>query len=74
MTLNEIKSIDREYLLPREVAAVLGCNPYTINVWAKQDPAGLGFPTIVMGTRVRIPKQPFIAYMTGRMAEDRETL
>lgn len=66
MTLADINAIDREYLLPREVAAVLGCDPQGIRVWAKQNPEGLGFPVVVIGKRVRIPKAAFVAYMTGQ--------
>ena len=65
MTLEEIRDYPKEVLTPAQIAPILGCSPYTINVSAKQRPDGLGFPTIIMGTRVRIPKQPFIAYMTG---------
>lgn len=66
MTLDDVKAIDREYLIPREVAAVLGTNDQSIRVWARQCPEGLGFPTICIGNRVKIPKAGFIAYMDGR--------
>lgn len=65
MTLNEIKSLDREYLTPAEVASVLGCDPQGIRVFAKQNPQGLGFPTCVVGSRVKIPRRPFLRFMTG---------
>lgn len=68
MTLEEIRAIDREYLLPREVAAVLGTDPYSISVWAKQRPEELGFPVIRIGTRTKIPKRAFLAYMEGGAA------
>jgi len=71
MTLEQIKAIDREYLLPREVAEVLGTTGQGIRVWARQRPEGLGFPTICVGNRVKIPKAGFIAYMTG-MTERRK--
>lgn len=67
MTLDDIKAIDREYLIPREVAEVLGTNGQSIRVWARQCPEGLGFPTIIIGNRVKIPKQAFVAYMEGRV-------
>ena len=63
MKLSDIEAIDREYLLPREVAAVLGCDPQGIRVWARQRPQELGFPVVVIGSRVRIPKQGFLTYM-----------
>ena len=69
MTLEEIRAIDREYLLPREVAAVLGTDPYSISVWAKQRPEELGFPVIRIGTRTKIPKRAFLKYMEGGAAQ-----
>jgi hypothetical protein len=30
-----------------------------------QDPSKLGFPVIVAGRRVKVPKAPFIKYMRG---------
>lgn len=66
MTLQDLKAIDREYLIPREVAAVLGTDGQSIRVWARQCPEGLGFPTVCIGNRVKIPKAGFIAYMEGR--------
>lgn len=68
MTLQDIKAIDREYLLPREVASVLGCTDQGIRVWARQRPADLGFPVVVVGHRTKIPKAGFIAYMEGKEA------
>lgn len=66
MTLEDVKAIPREYLIPREVAAVLGTDGQSIRVWARQCPEGLGFPTVCVGNRVKIPKAGFIAYMEGR--------
>lgn len=66
MTLDDVKAIPREYLIPREVAEVLGTDGQSIRVWARQCPEGLGFPTVCVGNRVKIPKAGFIAYMEGR--------
>jgi len=66
MTLDDVKAIPREYLIPREVAAVLGTDGQSIRVWARQCPEELGFPTVCIGNRVKIPKAGFIAYMEGR--------
>lgn len=71
MTLEELEGLDREYLIPREVAGVLGCAPYAINVMAKQCPERLGFPVTFIGRRARIPKRPFVNYMRyGRCESD----
>ena len=74
MTLTELAGMaDKPYLLPREVGALLNIQPYTINV-AAQNPdtrAKLGFPVIITGTRVRIPRVPFLQFMgyTGEIAQ-----
>ena len=63
MTLDDVRKIDREYLLPSEVAAVIGCDPQAIRVWARQRPQELGFPTICVGNRTKIPKIAFLRHM-----------
>ncbi len=64
MTMQEILRSDKDFLTPEDVREVLGCMPYSINVQAKEDPAKLGFPVIVIGTRVKIPRLGFIHFMT----------
>lgn len=63
MTLQEIMDSDKVFLLTEDVAEVLGCKPYSINVQAQQDPAKLGFPVCVTGSRVRIPRIGFLHWM-----------
>ena len=66
MTLSELAGMPNKlYLIPREVGELLNMNPYNINV-AAQNPEyreKLGFPVIVTGTRVRIPRIPFLRFM-----------
>ena len=64
-TLQEVKDCPKDILVPTDIAPLLNCKAYNINVAAKQDPALLGFPVIVMGSRVRIPKAGFIRFMEG---------
>lgn len=63
MTLEEIKALDREYLLPREVAEVLQCDVQGLRVWSRQRPEALGFPVTIIGSRIRIPRIPFLRHM-----------
>lgn len=65
-TLQEIKECPKAYLVPKDVAPFLRCDPYSINLAARQDPKALGFPVILMGSRVRIPKDGFVAFWEGR--------
>lgn len=64
MTYQEIVNSDKLFLLTKDVAEVLGCDPYSINAQAQQDPAKLGFPVCVTGSRVRIPRLGFLHWMT----------
>lgn len=64
-TLQEIKECPKDILVPADVASVLGCDPYSINLQAKKDPSALGFPVVVIRSRVKIPKAGFIRFMEG---------
>ena len=66
MTLDEMRALDREFLIPREVAPVLGVDPQDIRVCAKQCPERLGFNVAVIGSRVKIPRIGFLNWMDGQ--------
>ena len=63
MTLDDLKAVDREYLLPREVAEIIGTDPHSVRVAARLEPERLGFPVCVIGSRVKIPKAGFLKFM-----------
>ena len=63
MTLDEIRSSDKALLTPNDIAPVLGCNPHAIRLTARSAPERLGFPVIVVRTRTKIPRLPFLRYM-----------
>ena len=69
MTLNDLEKLDKEVLVPKDIAPILGCTPYSINVATKDGKNPFPFPVIRMGTRVRIPKMPFIKAMRGETNE-----
>lgn len=62
MNLSDIEQIDKEFLLAEEIAPLLGMHPQSIRDQAQTDSAKLGFPVIVTGTRVCIPKDGFLFY------------
>jgi hypothetical protein len=66
MTVNEIKVLDREFLIPADVAPILGCDAQDIRVAARQRPDLLGFPVSVIGTRTKIPRLGFLNWLEGR--------
>lgn len=69
MTMQEIRNSDKDYLIPSDIAEVLGCDKYNINLQVKQDKElginSFPFPTILIGSRVKIPRKAFIRAMDG---------
>ena len=65
--LARIEALPKEMLVPTDICKYLGCSAYTINVATKDGKNPFPFPVIRMGTRVRIPKQPFIRAMRGEL-------
>lgn len=64
MTLKDVVNMDKAYLTPAEAAEILECDPHAIRVAAKKTPEQLRFPTILIGNRVKIPRLPFVEFMT----------
>lgn len=65
--LDRIEALPKEILIPSDIAKYLGCSPYTINVATRDGKNPFPFPVIRMGSRVRIPKIPFIKAMRGEL-------
>lgn len=65
LTLREIKNLDRDILTPNIVAGALEVSPQWIRLTAREAPDELGFPVIVAGNRVKIPRLAFIRFMEG---------
>lgn len=63
MTVNELLESDQLYLSPADIAPILHCDPQCIRVQAQHDSSKLGFPTIIIGTRIRIPRIPFLKFL-----------
>ncbi len=67
LTLKDIENLDREYLIPKDIAPILGVDQYSINIQVKHDKKNginsFPFPTMLIGTRVKIPRQAFLEAM-----------
>lgn len=63
MTIQEIESSDKVFLLAKDVCGLLGVNAQSIRVAAKQRPELLGFPVTVVGVNVFIPRIPFMEFV-----------
>ena len=72
MTLQQIESDTREILIPSDIAPILECDPHDIRVAARQKPELLGFPVILIGNRVKIPRLAFLEFMNGRVRRDKQ--
>lgn len=66
MTLEEIKNSTKLVLTPGDIAPLLGCDPNLIRHQAKQDITKLGFSASLLGSRIKIPREAFIEWFTGR--------
>lgn len=63
MTLEEIKASNAVFLLATDVAPILGCNPHFVRKAAHEAPELLGFDVSVLGSRVLIPRKPFLEFI-----------
>lgn len=66
MTRADLEAMKCDFLTPEQVAPLLGCKAHGIRVQARENPALLGFPVSVIGTRTRIPRIPFIEFVFGK--------
>ena len=62
-TLDEVRRSNKPFLIPDDIAPILGCHPQAIREEARG--RGLPFPFILIGNRIKIPRLTFIKYMTG---------
>lgn len=60
MTAEQLLQSDRVTVTAADVAPILGADPHWIRWMAKYKPKELGFPTIVIRSRVKIPRVPFL--------------
>lgn len=65
LTLDQIEAMTTEVLTPAQVASVLHLDQDTIRGQARDCPWRLGFPVIVAGNRVKVPRLPFLRFMRG---------
>jgi hypothetical protein len=68
-TLEELEAIPREFLTCKQIAPILGAKEENIHHQATDAPQLLGFPVVVIRSRVKIPKRPFIRFMRDGVRE-----
>ena len=62
MTLDEIRNSTKDVLTPADIAEVLGCDAQDIRIQARTAPEKLGFPVVVVKSRIKVPKVPFLKF------------
>ena len=63
--LRRIEALPKDMLVPTDVCKYLGCSSYTINIVTRDGKNPFPFPVIRLGSRVKIPKEPFLKAMRG---------
>jgi hypothetical protein len=62
-TIDDIRNSDKMFLSPGDICGILGSNPQTIRVTARQCPDLIGFPFTFTGNRMKIPRIPFLQFL-----------
>lgn len=62
-TLDDLIKMDKPFLTPADICGVLGANPQTIRVTARQRQDLIGFEFTFVGNRMKIPRIPFLRFM-----------
>jgi hypothetical protein len=70
MKLADLEKLDCDFMTAAEIAPVLGIDPQDLRGQAQVDASKLGFPVIVTGCRVRIPREGFINFCKGGTSHD----
>lgn len=67
MTIDEIEASEKTFLNAEDIAPILECDDQDLRGQAQRDPSKLGFPTIVIGKRVKFPRVGFLAFVKGNI-------
>lgn len=65
MTLEELRNSEKNTITPTEAAPLLGCNPYSITLMAREHPEKLGFAVSVIGKRTLISRRSLLRFLEG---------
>lgn len=63
LTVSELIESPKAFFTPGDVSGVLGSNPQTIRVTARQRPDLIGFEYTFVGNRMKIPRIPFLRFL-----------
>ena len=63
--LDFIRHLTDDTITAAQASEVLRCDPNSLRRAARDSPERLGFPVILIGHTVRIPRIPFINFIAG---------
>ena len=63
-SIDDLKQMDCPTITPAVAAQYLGCDPHWLRLMARERPEQLGFPTCCIRSRVKIPRIPFIKFLS----------
>ena len=66
--LDELKAMEDVVISAQVASRYLRADPHSIRLEARHHPEKLGFPVIVTGKRVKIPRVAFIRFLEGDLA------
>ena len=65
ITLDDLRSIDREFITPVIAANILGCDPHYIRLTAREAPEELGYNVTRIGRQHQRSPALFIRFLEG---------
>lgn len=63
MTLEQLLQSTQLFVDPSDIAPILHCDPQCLRRQAKDNAEVLGFPILRIGSRIRIPRIPFLKFL-----------
>lgn len=63
ITLEDLAASEKLFFTPCDICGIIGCDPQTLRLMARQKPEQLGFPSMILGNRVKFPRIPFLEFM-----------
>lgn len=63
--IKKLEESEEAFLYAEDVGRFLGISPQYIRIQARHDASKLGFPVIVVGSSIRIPRVPFLNFVKG---------
>ncbi|MBQ9720999.1 MAG: hypothetical protein IJV64_09945 [Oscillospiraceae bacterium] len=64
-TMQELREMDADILTPYDISGVMGSDPATIRLSARQHPELIGYAFAFHGNQMKIPRKAFINWMDG---------